>query len=57
MKSGFKEGHHYVIKRVFSEVQILRHLTQMEENVHTVKILDLIVSEDFCDIFIVMNYV
>ena len=29
----------------------------MKENVHTVKILDLIVSEDMTDIFIVMNHV
>ena len=29
----------------------------MTENVHTVKILDLIVSEGMTDIFIVMNYV
>ena len=29
----------------------------MKENVHTVKILDLIVSDNLCDIFVVMNYV
>ena len=29
----------------------------MTENVHTVKILDLIVSDSMTDIFIVMNYV
>lgn len=29
----------------------------MKENVHTVKMLDLIVSENMTDIFIVMNYV
>ena len=29
----------------------------MKENVHTVKILDLIVSDSMTDIFIVMNYV
>lgn len=29
----------------------------MKENVHTVKMLDLIVSENMADIFIVMNYV
>ena len=29
----------------------------MEENIHTTKMLDLIVSEDYADIFIVMNYV
>ena len=28
----------------------------MEENVHTVKILDLIISEDMKDVFIVINY-
>lgn len=57
MKSGFKEGHHYVVKRALSEISILRQLTQMKENVHTVKILDLIVSDDYSDVFIVMNYV
>ena len=29
----------------------------MKENKHTVKILDLIVSENMADIFIVMNYI
>ena len=29
----------------------------MKENVHTIKILDLLVSEDYNDIFIVTNYV
>ena len=29
----------------------------MKTNVHTVKMLDLIVSEDCKDIFIVMNYI
>ena len=57
IKSGFHGGYDYLVKRVLSEIQILRHLTQMEENVHTVKILDLIVSENLHDIFIVMNYV
>ena len=28
----------------------------MEENVHTVKMLDLVVSDSLEDIFIVMNY-
>ena len=44
------------MKRVLREIQILRHLTEMKENVHTVKILDLIVSENMTDIFIVMTY-
>ena len=51
------DGHHYVVKRILSEIQIMRHLTQMKENVHTVKMLDLIVSENCSNIFIVMNYV
>ena len=29
----------------------------MKENVHTVKLIDLIVSEDMADVFIVMNYI
>ena len=29
----------------------------MEENVHTVKILDLIISDDMVNIFIVMNFI
>ena len=29
----------------------------MKENVHTVKILDIIVSDDMTDFFLVMNYV
>ena len=34
----------------------MRHLTQMDENLHTVRIHDLIYSQDLKDIFIVMNY-
>ena len=56
IRTSFKDGEDYVLKKVLREIQILRHLTQMKENVHTVKILDLIVSEDMHDIFIVMNY-
>ena len=44
-------------KNLLREIQILRHLTQMQENVHTVKILDLIISDNMMDFFIVMNYV
>lgn len=46
-----------MIKRTLSEVMILRHLTEMKENVHTTKILDIIVSDDCSNIFIVMNYI
>lgn len=56
VQASFKEEEHYVLKKVLREIQILRHLTEMKENVHTVKILDLIVSEDMTHIFIVMNH-
>ena len=35
----------------------MRHLSAMKENVHTVKMSDIIVSPDLKDFFIVMNYV
>ena len=57
VKTSFEEGENYIFKKVLREIQILRHLTEMKENVHTVKILDLIVSEDMKSIFIVMNYI
>lgn len=56
IRASIEDGDHYVLKKVLREIQILRHLTEMKENVHTVKILDLIVSEDMTNIFIVMNY-
>ena len=46
----------YTSKKIVREVQILRHLTLMKENIHTVKMLDLVVSDSMTDIFIVMNY-
>lgn len=47
----------YTYKKILREIKIMRHLTLMPENVHTVKILDLIVNDDLTEIFIVMNYV
>lgn len=44
-----------MVKKLVREVQILRHLTLMKENVHTVKMLDLVVSDSMEDVFIVMN--
>lgn len=46
----------YVAKRVLREIQILRHLTQMKGNVHTTKLHDILHSEDFSHIFLVMDY-
>ena len=42
-------------KRVYREVAILRHLTQMSNNDHTTKLLDVIVPER--GVFLVMSYV
>ena len=47
----------YTYKKILREIKIMRHLTLMPENIHTVKILDLIVNDDLTEIFIVMNYV
>ena len=47
----------YVCMKTLREIQLLRHLSLMTENVHTVKLLDAIVSNDMNDIFLVMNYV
>jgi len=49
-------------KRVFREIAILRRLTQMENNIFTVKLLDVIIPEEnesqYPDgIFLVMDYV
>jgi mitogen-activated protein kinase 1/3 len=47
----------YVAKKVLREIQIMRHLTQMEGNVHTTKLYDVMHTEDFSHIFMVMDYV
>ena len=57
IKACFKDGQQYTLKRILRELKILRLLTEMKENHHTVKILDIVVSEDMNDIFIVMDYV
>ena len=57
IRAGFKDGQQYTLKRILRELKILRLLTEMKENHHTVKILDIVVSEDMNDIFIVMDYV
>ena len=44
-------------KRVISEIQIMRKLSSIPNNIFTVKLLDLIYSEDTHYIFIVMDYV
>lgn len=46
----------YKTKQVLREIQILRHLTQMEENVHTTKLYDILHSDDLKDIFLVIDY-
>ena len=55
MRTNFKND--YLSVKILREIQILRKLTLMKENVHTVKLIDLIVSEDMADVFIVMNYI
>ena len=45
------------MKKLLREVQLLRQLSEMKENQHTTKVLDVIASEDLVNIFLVMNYV
>ena len=45
------------MKRVIREIRLLLQLTYMENTKHTVKVLNCIATEDFSEIFIVMNYV
>lgn len=47
----------YQYKKVLREIKIMRLLSLMKENVHTVKIEDIYVSDNMKEIFIVMNYV
>ena len=46
----------YTTKSILREIQIMRHLTQMEGNVHTTKLYDILHTDDLSDIFLVMDY-
>ena len=55
------DQHHYEssqshYKKVIREVQLMKHLSDMEDNQHTVKILDFIMIDDKKEVFIIMNY-
>ena len=51
-----KWEHDYEIKKIVREIQMLRQLTQMPNNKFTSKILDIYLSSDEEDLFIVMDY-
>jgi serine/threonine protein kinase len=57
--NAFKDE--YQVKKILSEIQILRQLTAMQGNVFTTKLLDLIATTNANDemtyIYIVMDYV
>ena len=38
------------------EVQIMRHLTQMKNNKHTIQLYDIISDQEMTSIFLVMEY-
>ena len=44
-----------IAKRIYREVAILRQLSQMEGNVHTTELLDVVVSQNK-GLFLVMGY-
>jgi len=52
----------YYAKRVYREIALLRQLTQMENNIFTVKLLDVIIPEPtesyaYKGIFLIMEHV
>ena len=52
----------YSVKRVYREIAILRRLSSMEDNIFTVKLIDVIIPQETeneypLGIFLVMNYV
>jgi mitogen-activated protein kinase 1/3 len=47
----------YAFKKVLREIQIMKKLSQMKGNIFTTRLFEIIVpSEEFDDIFLVMNY-
>lgn len=50
-------GNVYDSIKLVREVQIMRHLTQMKNNKHTIQLYDIITDQEMTNIFLVMEYV